>query len=93
MNAWLLVNMQPTDANQVRCGWTIPKQVGTAVVRNRFRRWGREFMRKWSAHKNKSLDINIVFKRREKGFYKQLDHKEFDEAFAKLVGKVERFLD
>ena len=92
VNSWLLVNIQRTDLSALRCGWTIPRQIGPAVLRNRFRRWGREFLRKWSALHEKSLDLNLVFKRKDKGFYKTLDHKEFDEALEKMVGKIERSL-
>ena len=92
INSWLLVNVQKTNMDELRLGWTIPRQVGTAVVRNRLRRWGREYLRRWSETAGKSLDINLIFKRQEKGFYRLLNHKEFDEAFKKLSHKLERHL-
>lgn len=92
MNSWLLVNVDRNEDLGLRCGWTIPRQVGPAVVRNRLRRWGREFLRKWLKREKKSLDVNFVFKRKEQGFYRALDHKEFDEAFEKMLGKIERHL-
>ncbi|NJM09630.1 MAG: ribonuclease P protein component [Bdellovibrionaceae bacterium] len=92
VNSWLLVNAQRTELSVLRCGWTIPKQIGTAVVRNRFRRWGREYLRKWSGMTKIGLDLNLVFKRKDKAFYKTLDHKDFDEALEKMVGKIERHL-
>jgi ribonuclease P protein component len=93
VNSWLLVNLQKTSHKQIRCGWTIPRQIGPAVVRNRFKRWGREYIRKWSAENNQSLDLNLVFKRKEKGFYKSVNHKEFDGAMEKMVGKLERYVE
>ncbi len=84
--------MQQTDADQLRCGWTIPRQIGPAVLRNRFRRWGKEFLRKWLAKNERSLDVNFVFKRKEKGFYKTLNHEEFDGAFEKMVVQLMRRL-
>ncbi len=33
-----------------------------------------------------------MFKRKDKDFYKQLGHKEFDEALDKMVEKIERFV-
>src|SRR5687768_9856718 len=87
VNSWLLINVRKTDLSVLRCGWTLPKQIGPAVLRNRFRRWGREFLRKWSAKSDKSLDLNLVFKRKDKAFYKTLGHKDFDEALEKMVGK------
>jgi ribonuclease P protein component len=87
------VNLQKTESKQVRCGWTIPRQIGPAVLRNRFRRWGREYFRKWSAETEYSLDINMIFKRKEAGFYRAVDHKEFDGAMEKLVVKLRRYVD
>jgi ribonuclease P protein component len=91
VNSWLLVNLKETELKQIRCGWTIPRQIGPAVLRNRFKRWGREYLRRWSAENKKSLDLNLVFKRKDKGFYKSVSHKEFDGAMEKLVGKLQRF--
>ena len=92
VNSWLLVNIRQTELSVLRCGWTISRQIGPAVIRNRFRRWGREYLRKWSAKNEKSLDLNLIFKRKDKAFYKMLDHKDFDEALEKMVGKIERCL-
>lgn len=84
-----MVNVQLTDRDEIRCGWTLPRQTGTAVVRNRLRRWGREFLRHWASESKSSLDLNLIFKRREKGFYGALSHEEFDEAMEKMLGKLE----
>lgn len=91
MSGWLLVNLQVTSGGEIRLGWTIPKQVGTAVVRNRLRRWGREYLRKWSVDQTKSLDMNLVFKRQKQGFYESIGHEEFDGVMDKLVAKLERY--
>ncbi len=89
VNSWLLVSLQRTDRQVVRCGWTISRHIGTAVVRNRLRRWGREYLRK-AIGENLSLDMNLVFKRREIGFYKSLGREEFDEAMAKILVRLQR---
>jgi len=91
VNAWLLVNLRTTTSDRIRCGWTIPKQIGKAVLRNRFRRWGREYLRKWAVGQSCSLDMNLIFKRRGEGFYKSVSHEEFDEAMEKMVAKLERY--
>ncbi len=92
MNSWLLVNAVTTELGLIRCGWTIPRQIGNAVIRNRFKRWGREYLREWSKQSQLSWDLNLVFKRREKEFYKNLKHGEFDEALDKMVTKLRREL-
>ena len=91
VNSWLLVNYQKTETDLIRCGWTIPRQVGPAVVRNRLRRWGREYLRKWSNETTASLDMNLVFKRQAPGFYREIDHKEFDGAMEKLASRLKRY--
>ena len=90
VNSWLLVNTQKTKSGEMRLGWTISRYTGSAVVRNRLRRWGREYLRKWRKTNNLSLDLNVIFKRKEKGFFKALTHEELDGALEKLVAKVER---
>jgi ribonuclease P protein component len=92
VNSWLLVNTQKTDSGEMRLGWTISRYTGSAVVRNRLRRWGREYLRKWRKGNRLGLDLNLIFKRKEKGFYKALSHEEFDGALDKLVSKLERTL-
>lgn len=82
--------MQLTDLAQIRCGWTISRHTGTAVVRNRLKRWGREYLRNWAARTKSSLDLNLIFKRRDKSFYASLSHKDFDHAMDKLVAKLPR---
>lgn len=62
-------------------------------MRNRFKRWGREYFRKWSAENHKSLDLNVILKRKEKGFYESVSHKEFDGAMDKLVAKISRIIE
>lgn len=92
INSWLLVNLQTTDRNEFRCGFTLPRPTGTAVVRNRLRRWGKEYLRKWTLHHPVSLDLNLVFKRQEKGFYASISHKDFDVAMDRLAAKLERYI-
>lgn len=62
-------------------------------MRNRLRRWGREFLRAWVEKRNQGLDLNVVLKRREAGFYKKMSHKEFDGALERMVAKVERHVE
>lgn len=90
INSWLLVNFQKTDLGVIRCGWTISRYVGSAVVRNRLRRWGREYLRQWAKGKSLSVDMNLIFKRREPGFYKEIGREEFNGAMEKIVARLLR---
>jgi len=87
VNSWLLLNWRPQE-DGVRCGWTIPSHVGPAVLRNRLKRWGREFLRRWAGPAGGGLDMNVILKRKQDGFYRELTHREFDEAMDKAAAKL-----
>jgi ribonuclease P protein component len=97
---WLLVNYIPNEIGEVRCAWTISRNVGNAVVRNRLRRWGREFLRPWLSNRaltrsNRQpcgLDFNLIFKKRDKEFYRELDHAELDQVLRKVVSRFEQLI-
>lgn len=92
IDGWLLVNLRKTELQKFRCGFTLPRQTGTAVVRNRLRRWGKEYYRKWCLKNSASLDLNLIFKRKDKGFYASMTHQEFDVAMDKLALKLARYV-
>ena len=92
VNQWLLVNYEATDRGFLRNGGTIPTYVGRAVLRNRLRRWGREFVREWRRTNVPSVDVNFVFKRRDKVLYRELTHVEFDEALRRVANRLEELV-
>ncbi|NCN95643.1 MAG: ribonuclease P protein component [Bdellovibrionales bacterium] len=88
---WLMVVCRPNDSEKCRVGWTLPKFVGPAVVRNRLRRWGRERVRVWDFDQwSESLDFNFVFKKKAADFYKNLSREDFGTAFIRAFEKVRR---
>ena len=63
-----------------RLGVTAPKSIGSAVVRNKFKRWCKEFFRKLEFGENqKPMDFNVFIgnKRLKKEDFKNVEHKEF----------------
>ncbi len=62
------------------------------MTRNRIKRWGREFMRRWSDGHSSDVDLNVILKRKEPGFYKGLEYKDFNVAMEKMVAKLSRQL-
>lgn len=75
---WLLLNYKKNTWGQVRFGVTASRKVGSAVVRNKLKRWTREHFRSFlMAGKSIEADINIIFKPMEANFYKGLSHEEF----------------
>lgn len=86
---WLMVNYRFQDQNQVRCAWTIGRQTAPSVTRNRIRRWGRDFFRQWARSFPQGLDFNLILKRQDKDFYRQMKHESFDEVLKKVVNRFE----
>lgn len=96
---WLLLNWTPgSPDSSLRCGWTVSRRIGSAVVRNRLKRWCRYYL-----HSNKKflelpIDLNIVFLESGlgKNFFKRLKYNEFKEsmdAFFRYLnrsGKISR---
>lgn len=69
----------------MRFGVTASRKVGSAVVRNKLKRWVREYFGDFVAKSNQQgspidVSINIIFKPVDPGFYKGLKFEEFKKA-------------
>ena len=83
---WLKVFFFNQTEESLKVAWSLSKKnVFFSVERNRLKRWGRENLKKTSA---KGLFL-FVFLARNKGFYKKLKRKEFDDVFTKLMEKIQ----
>ena len=65
-----------------RFAFVFPKWTGTAVERNRFKRWGRGFLTKQT--ELKGVDVILGFEKTKKAFYKQVNYEMFESIFEKL---------
>jgi ribonuclease P protein component len=65
--------------------------VGGAVVRNRIRRWCREYVRKWAAPMpdEKTVDINLFFRRQNADFYQELEHQNLDRFLSQGFERIQ----
>ena len=85
---WLIINFAKNDFGILRWGWTAGGKVGTAVLRNKMRRWCREFFK---TKKGFGIDINLVFlKQTSPEFYKDLRHDELDRILEKAWNHIQR---
>lgn len=82
----MLLNYQKNTEGQLRFGVTASRKIGSAVVRNKLKRWCREYIRALVVAGNTiEADINIIFKPMDPNFYKGLPHGEFVKALDKGI--------
>ncbi len=87
----LIFNFQSNNLKNSRLGWTLPKYVGNAVLRNRLKRYCRESSRKLS-HKLNGLciDLNIVFAKKGKDQFNKLRCLEVEESIIEFISKYKK---
>lgn len=79
----MTLNFNNNEFDNLRCGWTVPRQVGSAVVRNKLKRWCRDYFRSLIKTETESVafDINIVIRPAKTAeFFKGMDRTEFFKA-------------
>ena len=90
VSQWMLLSFSMDSSTGPYFGWTIPRFVGHAVVRNKLRRWLREFFRQQLSSDScpRELELNVVIKRYDKEFFERLSYGEFvqvlDEGWCRL---------
>jgi ribonuclease P protein component len=86
---WLALNWM-AGVEETKVGWTIPGYVGTAVTRNRLKRWLKEYLEKKWQPEAQNLQLHFLFKRKPAAFYKGLGHELFDSVVSSGLKNVER---
>jgi ribonuclease P protein component len=88
VNDWLQIHYQKSQDEALYVGVTTGRKVGSAVIRNRLKRWCLEFFK---GHQQTELivgRVNILFRPQPAGFYKDLSHEELDRFLQKAVSKL-----
>jgi ribonuclease P protein component len=76
---WLVLAYRKNQLGHLRFGCTISRKVGSAVIRNRLKRWTREYFRKAATDGfNPEFDLNLVFRSMPEDFFKSLQAKQFN---------------
>lgn len=92
---WLVFVFSKNDKNFNRWGWTVSSRVGSAVIRNKLKRWSRVCSKKTEPSLVESFpcDINVVFKAQNPDFYKKLSFDEFQKTFDRTWSKLSKSRD
>jgi ribonuclease P protein component len=88
-SSWLLVNYDTNEINDVRVGYTLGKKIGPAPIRNKLKRWCREWFRKQKEFPH--VDVNFLFlDSKGQKFYKALKHNELDAVLDNAGTKIRK---
>lgn len=70
--------------------WNISRKVAKAHIRNRIKRWCREFVRLelGPLFLEEGLDLNFAFRQQSKQFYKELRREEIDRELYRIQKKI-----
>lgn len=89
---WLLLNYSKCERG-IEFGTTASRKVGSAVVRNKLKRWVREYFRDLAKSGSPfEATINVIFKPLDRGFYKGLTHDEFTKAMDSGIEGIKKYL-
>lgn len=85
---WLQIQFQKSKEEDLLIGVTTGRKVGSAVIRNRLKRWCLEHFRKYREEYSLTGRLNILFRPQSEGFYKELRHEELDYELQKTLSRL-----
>lgn len=88
-NDWLILSYLENKEKHNRFGWVIPNRIGGSVLRNKLKRWCREYFRNKKLHDSKFYDVNVIIRASgNAGYFKKLKFQEFTEELELAVKKI-----
>lgn len=89
--SFIILNYRETQNERSRVGFTISKKIGKANLRNKLKRWSKEVLNRQAEIKDKTWDINIIFRpQRIEGYYRKLTYESFKKTFEEAVKKISK---
>ena len=86
-NTWLILNYLENTESKNRFGWTIPNKVGGSVLRNRIKRWCREYFKHQTLHPEKTYDVNVIIRASsDANYFRKIKFQDFKEQLDKAIG-------
>ncbi len=88
-NRWLLVIYRNNDLGFLRYGFSLTRKLGSAVTRNRLKRWSREFLKKKIKEgQDLSVDTHFIFRPTDQEFYRNLQFADFEKDLEAMYRKM-----
>ena len=101
---WLQIHYQKSKEEILYVGVTTGRKVGSAVIRNRLKRWCLDYFQRHYGQRPAELSsdkasdnkepqflngrLNILFRPQAEGFYKELSHEELDRELHKTLSRL-----
>lgn len=87
---WLLLAFQNNSRGHLRYGCTISNKVASSVLRNKLKRWTREYFRDaFDKGLKLEIDVNLIFRPMPDPFYKKLLFKDFEAVLSRAVKDIQ----
>lgn len=87
VSPWLLIVYMTNENKGLRFAWTVPRAVGSAVLRNRLKRWCRQLARELLLE-GVNLDVNFVWRASKNKSLKDLEFKDFETLVKRSWKKI-----
>ncbi len=91
---WIILKVKKNQHTSHQVGWTIPKYVGNAVLRNKFKRWLRDILERKGNLNNSALkdnyDLNFIFRKKPPEFFKDINYKIFEKVVLDAIHRIEK---
>ncbi|MFZ4404850.1 MAG: ribonuclease P protein component [Pseudobdellovibrionaceae bacterium] len=91
---WSYLKYHDSQQQAFRWGVTVPKKVGTAVLRNKMKRWCLEYFKQNQVHlESIDMDLNVVFIAESRHEYKKMLYTDFKKSMDKGLHFIQKVVE